>query len=134
MGMNLDERVRRTPLAPPPVDFDAVVKRSKRWYIIWWGAMPSVVAVAAFTMLCAKECIAMPWLTLLIAPVAGISLGILWGIVYWVKSSSLPDEHRGHTRRFILLSLLWGPILGLGVFKIAMMAATTGAAVLTLFI
>jgi hypothetical protein len=133
MEMNLDERVRKTPLAPPPVDFDAIVKRSNRWYAIWWGAMPTVVCVTTFSVLCAKECTALPWLTLLIAPVVSVSLGIIGGIVYWVKSSSLPDEHRRTTRRLILLSLLWGPALAVGVFYAAMAALSIGGGVLAIF-
>jgi hypothetical protein len=39
-----------------------IVNRSKRWYVVWWAAMPTVVFVAAFTVLCLKECTATPWL------------------------------------------------------------------------
>lgn len=133
MEMHLDERVRKTPLAPPPVDFDAIVRRSNLWYLIWWGAMSSVVFVATFAVLCAKECIAMPWLTLAIAPVISLGLGILAGILYWLKSSTFPDEHGKHVRWFILLSILWGPVLGLGVLKIALMVLSVGAMVVHAF-
>ncbi len=115
MEMNLDERSRTTPIPAASVDLDAMIKKSRRWYIVWWAAMPTAVFVAGFTVLCLKECTAMPWLTFLIAPVASIGLGVLSAIVYWVKSSSLPSEPRRDVRRFILTSILWGPFLGLAV-------------------
>ncbi len=45
MEMNLDERVRKTPIVPSPLDLDGIVKRSKRWYVVWWAAMPTVVDI-----------------------------------------------------------------------------------------
>lgn len=131
--MNLDERVRKTPILLPPVDHDGIVKRSKLWYVVWWAAMPTVVFMAAFTVLCIKECTATPWLTFLIAPVASIAIGILSAVVYWLKSSSLPDEHRRQTRRFILLSILWGPFLGLAVFYAAVLVMSVGTTMVTAF-
>ncbi len=51
--MNLGERVRNTPMVPSPLDLHGIVKRSKRWYVVWC------------------------WLTFLIAPVVSIAIGIL---------------------------------------------------------
>ncbi len=133
MEMNLDERVRKTPIVPSPLDLGGIVKRSKRWYVVWWAAMPTVVFVAAFTVLCLKECTAMPWLTFLIAPVVSIAIGILSAVVYWLKSSSLPDEHRRQTRQFILLSIFWGPVLGLAVFYAAVLLMSMGTTMVAAF-
>jgi hypothetical protein len=131
--MNLDERVRKTPVDPPAVDLAARVKRSKRWYLIWWAAMPPVVFVAAFTVLCLKECTALPWVTFLVAPIASVALGILAAVLYWWKSSSLPSELRRETRRFILMSILWGPFLGLAVFYALLLVISLGGGMLAAF-
>jgi hypothetical protein len=72
-------------------------------------------------------------LTFLIAPVASIAIGILSAVVYWLKSSSLPDEHRRQTRRFILLSIIWGPFLGLAVFYAAVLVMSTGTMMVAAF-
>jgi hypothetical protein len=130
--MNLDERVRKTPITPAPADIGAIVRRSRLWYVVWWAAMPTAVFVAAFTVLCLQECTAMPWLTFLIAPVISIGLGILSAVVYWVRASSLPSDAKRDTRRFILASLLWGPLLGLGMFYGLAMVISMGGSMLAI--
>jgi hypothetical protein len=131
--MNLDERVRKTPIPPAPVDVAGIIKRSRRRYAVWWATMPTAVFVAAFTVLCLEECTAMPWLTFLIAPVASVALGILSAVIYWMKSSSLPSESRRDTRRFILTSILWGPFLGLAVFYALITVMSVGGVVIGAF-
>jgi hypothetical protein len=95
--------------------------------------MPSVVIVVAFALLCARECTALPWLTFIIAPVVSLALGTLAGILYWLRSSALPGEHRRRARRFILLSIVWGPVLGLGGFYAAMAVISMSGMILSLF-
>jgi hypothetical protein len=59
--------------------------------------------------------------------------GLLSAVVYWIKCSSLPSEPRRQTRRFILMSVLWGPFLGLSVFYAVMMVVSMGGAMMAVF-
>jgi hypothetical protein len=133
MELHLDERARRTPVVAAEQDVDATVKKSKRWYIAWWVAMPAVVFAISFTVLCIEECTALPWLTFLLAPIASVLLGIVYAIFYWAWSASLPSDSRQGVRSFILKSIVWGPCVAVAAFYALVTAISVSLGILNVF-
>jgi hypothetical protein len=109
-------------------DVGAVVRRTKIGYIIWWVAMPVLVAALSFGALCALECTALPWYTFVVAPLAVTVLAAAAAIVYWMWSASLPDEHKRSVRWLVGSSVLWGPVAAAAGGAVLVMAAQVAAA------
>ncbi|WP_372017081.1 hypothetical protein [Pseudoxanthomonas sp. 10H] len=124
------------PLPPAGTTGDALdtaVDRSRRRYAACWLAMPALVFAAAFALLCLEECTAAPWLAFLLAPLASALLGLVAAVCYWRWSAVLPDAARRSVRRYILLSIAWGPLAGLAGFVILATTASVGIGVLAMF-
>jgi hypothetical protein len=106
-----------------PENTAKALKRSRFAYLSWWAFMPSAVALITFSVLCARECTALPWLTFVVAPVIGIVLGMLGAIWYWVWAARLPPEDRRGVRWLIVSSVVWGPLVAYVGFGITMLVA-----------
>jgi hypothetical protein len=85
--------------------------RLRRNYILWWVFMPSVTFFLAFCGLCLIECTGLPFLTIFVGPIAIMVVGIVIGIIYWRAAASLPEPLQRSTRKIVLTSILWGPLL-----------------------
>jgi hypothetical protein len=112
------------------VDTAVCLRRWKIQYTVWMAVMPTIVFVAVFGALCAYECTAAPWFTLLLAPVLAAFIGIGLLITYWGRATKLGDEHGRALRRFVMWSVLWGPLLAAATFSVALSAMQN---VVTLF-
>ena len=88
-------------------------------YALWVALMPVAVFALVFAGLCAYECTAAPWVTFIAAPFIALALGVGAFIVYLRKASLLGGAGGAALRRFVLWSLLWGPVLAVGAFYAA---------------
>lgn len=61
-------------------------KVRRKSYALWFFLTPFVVVGLTFGSLCAKECIALPWLTLFVAPILTLLVWVLLAIDYWENS------------------------------------------------
>lgn len=78
------------PVVEPPK------KVRQQSYALWFLLTPFVVVVLTFGALCAKECIALPWLTIAVAPALTVIAWILLAAHYW--ENSRPDNGKMESR------------------------------------
>ena len=99
----------------------STVANSKRKYLVFWAVMPPTVFAASFAGLCAYECSVLPWFTFFIAPITAAIVGIVVAVGYWRRTAHLRDNAKHEVRRFIRLSILWGPAIGVASFVLLLM-------------
>jgi hypothetical protein len=104
------------------IEVALLAKRYKKHYTIWWATMPTVVTMITFGSLCSHECVALPWLTLMYAPIVTLVLGVGMAIALRSQVSEFPYEEQSAVRRRVAWSALWGPALGYGGFGAVIMA------------
>ena len=90
-----------------------VRKRARIANALWWLLAPVPLPAVLFAILCAKECTTLPWLSLFLAPVIAVLVGLVAPVAHWIWASRQSGEIVRTERRFALWSLVWGPVLAL---------------------
>jgi hypothetical protein len=94
----------------------SVLMRLKLSYVLGAALLPLGVFALVFGGLCAYECTAAPWVSFLVAPVLAIAAGVALLLVYWRRAGRLSGTEPAALRRFLLWSLLWGPVAAIATF------------------
>ncbi|WP_349280037.1 hypothetical protein [Polaromonas hydrogenivorans] len=87
------------------------IHKSKVIYVAWVAFMPATIFAFTFAGLCAWECIAGPWFTFFVAPTVAFVLWLVSVVAYLRWTCRLSKSEGQAMRRFIGISLLWGPVL-----------------------
>jgi hypothetical protein len=95
--------------AGQPSGSDEYAMHLKRRYTRWFVFAPTVIFMAVFGALCARECTALPWLAFIYAPIPAVVIMAVVATVMWIRSGNLPNDQRASVRRHILTSIFWGP-------------------------
>lgn len=97
----------------------AARKRVRIANALWWALVPLPVPAVVFALLCAKECTALPWVTLILAPVIALLLGLVAPVAHWLWASRQAGDFVKAERQFAAWSLVWGPVLALASISVA---------------
>jgi len=85
-------------------------------YVLVLALLPSVAVAGVFATLCAIECTALPWLTIVVAPVLALAVIVPFAIKTYRRAEALSDSQRKTIRVLVLSSILWAPCLSFWVF------------------
>jgi 4-amino-4-deoxy-L-arabinose transferase-like glycosyltransferase len=85
-------------------------------YAAVMGILPAIIIFCSFLALCAFECTALPWLTLLLGPIISLLVVIPYSIRIYRKADDFADSDRKLIRIAVLSSILWAPSLSGAIF------------------
>jgi hypothetical protein len=89
----------------------ASVKRTVATYVVLVAVLPSALFAASFAGLCAMECSALPWYSLVIGPALGLLVVIAIAVSTFIRAKRFEEHERRIVRAVVLSSILWaGPL------------------------
>lgn len=81
-----------------------------------WVFYPAVIFFCSFLTLCAFECTALPWLTLVLGPIISLIIVVPYSIRIYRKADDFAEADKKLIRIAVLSSILWAPSLSGAIF------------------
>ena len=89
-------------------------------YVLAVAVVPGVAFWATFVVICKYECVALPYLSVLIGPGIGVAFVIVLAIIIYRIAARFDVDDRRRVHLTVWSSTFWGPPIAYGVFRMSM--------------
>jgi hypothetical protein len=88
-------------------------------YVLAVAVVPAVAFWATFVVMCRYECVALPYLSVLIGPGIGVACVIVLAIIIYRMAAWFDVDYRRRVHLTVWSSIFWGPPIAYGVFRMS---------------